>query len=360
MRPWARLPRRLGMVRTRSRTLLNVLEVLAAPYSVLARVLPQVAAIAVIIAISALTFMSYQRLDPISAIYAAVGLVTTVGLYTPPIGAMPPAEKVILAVMVGSSVAVYATLISSVISTLTRRSVWVDARARWRARHVKDHVVLLGDLLEVAEELDRFGVEYVMVTKNEALASRLGSRRAIIGDPTSEAELRAAGVEAASSVVVALENDLENLAALIRVRRLNQRARVVVVVHHEDLQDVFKSAGASHIVRMRRYLGRVLAGLALSGNVGGVLLESTEASSRALRQHGYALGFFVVGRGSRCDGAKLGDLPRDVTPVLVERDGRFTPYFSGDFTLRAGDGLVVIGDPGRFASLSDMCRGEGT
>ena len=346
-------------MRTRSRLLLDVLELLAAPYSVLARVVPQLVAIAVIIAVSALTFMTYQRLDPVSAVYAAVGLVTTVGLYTPSISSMPSVEKVILTVMVGSSVAVYATLITGVISTVTRRSVWVDARARWRARHLKDHIVILGDLAEAAEELDGFGVEYVIVTRNESLASRLESRRALIGDPTSEAELRAAGVEAASAVVIALDNDLENLAALIRVRRLNPRARVVVLVHHEDLTDVFKSAGANHVIRVRRYLGRMLAGLAVSGNLGGVLLESTEASSRALRRHGYALGFFVVGGGSRCDGARLSELPGDVTPVLVEREGKFTPYFSKDFQLRAGDGLVVIGDPSRFPTLSEMCSGEG-
>jgi len=47
----------------------------------------------------------------------------------------------------------------NIVSTVTKRTVWIDARARWRASHVKDHVIVLGDMPEVATELDRMGVD---------------------------------------------------------------------------------------------------------------------------------------------------------------------------------------------------------
>ncbi|MFP3310034.1 MAG: hypothetical protein RXO27_04480, partial [Acidilobus sp.] len=172
------------MVRTRNRLLLEVLEVLSAPYSVLSRLMPQMAAIAIIIAITAYVFMYFQHIDLVSAIYASVGLVTTIGLYTPSLNAMPSSEKLFLTVLVLASVAIYTTIVMNIVSTVTKRTVWIDARARWRASHVKDHVIVLGDMPEVATELDRMGIEYVMVTNNESLAASLQNHKVIIGSPT--------------------------------------------------------------------------------------------------------------------------------------------------------------------------------
>jgi len=343
------------MVRTRSRLLLEVLEVLSAPYSVLSRLMPQMAALAIIIAITAYVFMYFQHIDLVSAVYASVGLVTTIGLYTPPLSAMSSSEKLSLTVLVLASVATYTTIVMNIVSTVTRRTVWIDARARWRASHVKDHVIVLGDMPEVATELDRMGVEYVMVTNNESLAASLQNHRVIIGNPTSERELRAAGVEFAAVVIIALDNDSDSLTALIRVRKLNPNVRTVVLVHNEDLTDVFLDAGASQVVRLKRFIGRALAGMALSGHLGGVLLESTEGSSKALREAGYGIGFFKVEKGSRCDGMALKELPKGVIPVLVERNEVFTPYFSTDFKLKEGDGLVVLGDPTKFTKIRELC-----
>ena len=351
----SRLHIRVFMVRTRSRLLLEVLEVLSAPYSVLSRLMPQMAALAIIIAITAYVFTYFQHIDLLSAVYASVGLVTTIGLYTPPLSAMPSSEKLFLIVLVLASVATYTTIVMNIVSTITRRTVWVDARARWRASHVKDHVIVLGDMPEVATELDRMGVEYVMVTNNESLAASLQNHRVIIGNPTSERELRAAGVEFAAVVIIALDSDSDSLTALIRVRKLNPNVRTVVMIHNEDLTDVFLDAGASQVVRLKRFIGRALAGMALSGNLGGVLLESTEGSSKALRQAGYGIGFFKVEKGSRCDGMALKELPKGVIPVLVERNGVFTPYFSTDFKLKEGDGLVVLGDPTKFTKIRELC-----
>jgi hypothetical protein len=118
------------MVRTRSKLLLEVLEVLSAPYSVLSRLMPQMAALTIIIAITAYVFMYFQHIDLVSAVYASVGLVTTIGLYTPPLSVMPGSEKLFLTVLVLASVATYTTIVMNIVSTVTKRTVWIDARAQ--------------------------------------------------------------------------------------------------------------------------------------------------------------------------------------------------------------------------------------
>ncbi|MGC9071325.1 MAG: potassium channel family protein [Acidilobus sp.] len=345
-------------MRAKSEKLLDLLELFAAPYSVLSRVMPQIAAIFVVTFLSAVVFMKYQGLDPISAVYAAVGLVTTIGLYTPSVTAMPSLEKAVLTLLVASSVAIYTTLVGNIIRTLASRTLWVDAKARWRASHMEGHIVILGDLIEAAQELERYSVEFVVVTKDASLANRLGSKRVIIGDPTSENELRTSNIEKASAVIIALEDDLEDLVALIRVRAISRTPRAVVLIHNDDLADVFRIAGANSVIRSRRLLSRAIVGLALSGNIGGLLLESTEASSKVLKTHGHGIGFFEVKEGSQCDGSPISSLPDGLTPILVEREGAFTPYFTPQMKLKARDGLVVIGDPAKFKELQKMCGGD--
>jgi Trk K+ transport system NAD-binding subunit len=55
----------------------------------------------------------------------------------------------------------------------------------------------------------------------------------------------------------------------------------------------------------------------------------------------------------------LKELPKGVIPVLVERNGVFTPYFSTDFKLKEGDGLVVLGDPTKFTGIRELCSAGG-
>ncbi|MFP3292971.1 MAG: hypothetical protein RXP77_01385, partial [Nitrososphaeria archaeon] len=99
----------MPLLRLRNRHLMSILEVLAAPYSVFYRVLPQAVALGILIYISSYIYMSYQHLDPISALYAGVSLVTTIGAYAPSLGEMSSAEKLVLAVVMVASVSAYAS-----------------------------------------------------------------------------------------------------------------------------------------------------------------------------------------------------------------------------------------------------------
>ncbi len=342
-------------MRTKQKWLLDILEVIFAPYSILSRILPQLIAIAVVIIMTSEVFIYYQHLDIISAVYASIGLITTIGLYIPSLNEMPPLEKIFLTILVSSSVAIYTTLITGIILTLSRRTVWIDARARWRAAHMKDHIVILGDMPELAEELDRMKADYIMIVKSEETARKISSPRVIIGNPLSEIELKNSGIQEASVVLIVLDNDLENMTALLRTKQLNSNARIVVVIHNENLADVFKAAGAYQVIRIRSFISRALASLALSNNIGGILLESVEGSSHILKRHGYALGFFYVEKGSRCDGIKISDIPNELLPILIQKGSNFTPYFSKDTKLEAGDGFVILGDPSKFDILKEMC-----
>lgn len=236
----------------------RLMENLAAPYSILSRVLPQVVVLVVIVYISSSVYVYYQHLDWISAVYAGVSLVTTIGLYSPDLNSMPVTEKVVLIAIMATSVATYASVFTGVVSVVSKRYLWVDARGRWRGSHLKGHVVIVGnsmEILEAARKLDSLGEEYVVLTNDQELASRLGRDDVIIGDPTRDEDLRAAGVQSAKSAVVMMTEDNESLLVTLRIQKLNPPLRVVVGVKEDTMKDVFETAGPTWSSRLGAWRG---------------------------------------------------------------------------------------------------------
>ncbi|MGC9015308.1 MAG: potassium channel family protein, partial [Conexivisphaera sp.] len=336
----------MPLLRLSNRRLLSLMEVLAAPYSVFRRVLPQVSVLGILIYISAYIYLVYQHLDVISAIYAAVSLVTTIGAYAPSIEEMSAAEKMILTVVMIAAVSVYASAAVTIINTVSNRQTWRDARARWRGSHVMNHSLIVGDkpdVMHAASKLESMREEYVVLTNNSQMLGPLPASRVIIGGPLDERELKAAGADAARVIMIMMSGDDDALAVLLRTRRLNPSARVLVEINDDSMRDVFEAAGAELVVSPHRLAGRVLASVAVSGNIGGFMLETKGLGE-------LSIGFFRVAKGSRLEGRPISDLPKGLIPLLVGRGNEPpTPYFTRDYILQAETLLVVMGDPKLFA-----------
>ncbi|MGC9116505.1 MAG: hypothetical protein ACP5ID_02680 [Conexivisphaera sp.] len=183
-------------LRLRNRHLISLMEFLAAPYSVLRRVVPQILVLGALIYVSAYVYISYQRLDVLSAIYAAVSLVTTIGAYAPSLSEMSASEKIVLSVVMVAAVSAYASAAVTIINTVSSRQAWRDARARWRGSHLAGHVLIVGDkpdVVHAASKLEVMREEYVVLTDNSGMMGPLPASKVIIGDPLDEKELRAAG-----------------------------------------------------------------------------------------------------------------------------------------------------------------------
>ncbi len=341
----------MPLLRLSNRHLLSLMEVLAAPYSVFRRVLPQVSVLGILIYISAYIYLVYQHLDVISAVYAAVSLVTTIGAYAPSIEEMSAAEKMILTIVMIAAVSVYASAAVTIINTVSNRQTWRDARARWRGSHVMNHSLIVGDkpdVMHAASKLESMREEYVVLTNNSQMLGPLPASRVIIGDPLDERELKAAGADAARVIMIMMSEDDDALAVLLRTRRLNPSARVLVEINDDSMRDVFEAAGAELVVSPHRLAGRVLASVAVSGNIGGFMLETKGLGE-------LSIGFFRVAKGSRLEGRPISDLPKGLIPLLVGRGNEPpTPYFTRDYILQAETLLVVMGDPKLFAGLREL------
>jgi len=177
----------------------------------------------------------------------------------------------------------------------------------------------------VVDALAEAGVSYTVIDRVE------GSGVDVVGDVTDPATLREAGVEDATSVVLAVPDDTAAEFATLVVRDLNPDATVAARVEEAGAVPKTYRAGADYALSLAEVSGRMIASAVLDR-------DSVSADTR----------IDVV----RCDagglaGRTLADAAvreeTGCTVVAVRRNGDVLSDLGPGFRVRAGDELVVAG-----------------
>lgn len=179
----------------------------------------------------------------------------------------------------------------------------------------------------VTDTIDETGtIEYTIIDRED----RPGVD--IIGDATEEATLRAAGIESAESVVLALDDDTTTIRATLILERI--APDVEVIARANDIENATKlyKAGAEYVLAVPTVTGRMLASALTEGEV-----LSPESQVRMIRTNAAAL-----------DGSTLAEAAirerTDATVVAIERDGRIITDLGPGLELWSDDELIVAGN----------------
>ncbi len=139
---------------------------------------------------------------------------------------------------------------------------------------LEDHVVILGygDLTEPLIEELADEREFVIVTPRNELASRLRNRgyNVIVGDPSDDDPLLQAGIERASAVIVATEDDAEDAFAILTARELSPETRIVAAATARGNVQKLRRAGADTVFSPAVIGGHLLGRSALGEQVDGI------------------------------------------------------------------------------------------
>lgn len=137
-----------------------------------------------------------------------------------------------------------------------------------------DHVLVLGygDLTEpLLDELVATS-DVVVVTSATETAAELDDREinVLTADPTDEQSLLDAGIEAASGVVAATNDDAQDTLAVLAARQANPDIRVVAVASDHRHADKLERVGADDVISpsiiVGRRLGRSVRGESADGD----------------------------------------------------------------------------------------------
>lgn len=245
-------------------------------------------------------------------------------------------------------VAVFLVLVGQVGAVVIEGALRAGSRGRRmqrRVEHLADHYILCayGRVgRTVARELEAEGAPFVVVEPRRELEADLQRDGVVylIGSPSSEEMLKAAGIDRARGVVCTVDSDAENVYITLMARSLNASAAIVSRAAQPESADRLRRAGATRVVSPYTTSGRRMALLALRPSV----VDFFEIAGRGSAE--VRLEELVIGEGSELIGRSLSNACGAAVPLLVRRaGGELLANPAGTISLQAGDTVVIFGDP---------------
>ena len=285
----------------------------------------------------------------LDAFYQTLITVTTVG-FTEVGAEITPAYRVVssLLILFGVGAGVYS--IGLVFEALMEGRL-PDHVGRSRMRkdilHTKDHTVVCGwgqVGRAIAAALVSAGEEVVLIDRRQDLAeaSKLLS---VVGEATNDEVLKAAGIERAASLVVALDGESDNLFVTLSGRALNPDLFIVTRAVGPNSASKLVHAGADRVVNPHEIGASRMASFVLQPNVADFLGETMIDRNLQIRMGEVE----VRSEGMLADRSldESGFLQTCGLTLLAVRhsDGSFVHRPSEEFTPRVGDVLIVLGTP---------------
>jgi voltage-gated potassium channel len=258
----------------------------------------------------------------------------------------------IAVIIVGFTAFVYA------VSVLTNLFVSGDALRQVRHRRSKrmreelhDHVIVVGFGRvgqAVVRGLQELGRSCVVLDRNPSAeqAIRAAGGVEVIGDATSQDDLRKAGIDRACGLIAACDADSENLVVVLTARATRADLRIVSRVNEATWLDRMKQGGADIAQSPYPSYGMSLAAAAVSSAV---------LDLHDLPLLGLGTEEIQVPDGSTLVGSTAMSLASEhpcAYVVGLRRDDRLRPWHKTEDAIRAGDVLVALGTPDELMGLA--------
>lgn len=217
---------------------------------------------------------------------------------------------------------------------------------------LSDHVVLCGFGQvgrAIHRELALADREVVVVDRRELDTEEL--RHTVIGEATDDDMLVAAGLQRASTLVLALDSDVDNLYIALTARSMRPSLFIVARSNSSSAEPKLRQAGVDRVVNTHEIGGSRMAALVLQPDVVeflGVVMHAEELSVRLAETPVTAHGPFAGQALAACEI----DESTGATVLAVRRDGSFVTSPPDDFVLAADDVLIALGTRDQLADLN--------
>lgn len=229
-----------------------------------------------------------------------------------------------------------------------------ERRRKAQMDRMRNHFIVIGYGRlgkTVADELRAAGVPHCIIEKDPVRARQIEEAQqcpVFVGDGSDDEVLRAAGVERARGVAVAVSSGAEAVYATMSARELNPKLYIVTrVVDHEHAVKA-RRAGADEVVSPHTMGGWRMAHGLMRPHTSSFLDLAMLSAHPDIQIEEVEV---------RPDGPLAGQRVRDlhlhdhygILIIAVRRKGgAMAPAPTADEVLAEGDILIVIGEPGRL------------
>lgn len=299
-----------------------------------------------------------------AALYRTIVSASLVGLDSTPHGLKAEAVT-ILVVLCGVAIFGYfAAQLFDEIAHGVFGGGWKEKRRRKMIDELRDHIIVCGYGRvgrKATEEFRQSGVPYVILDHSDdaIAAAQQNDELFIQGDGASEDDLTRAGVERARGMIVAADDDADNLYITLSAKARRRDLTVIARASSEDAERKLRLAGADRVVTPYTTAGRVMANMMIKPQV--TALMNVLSSSRETD-----LGFEEIEVKATCGavGRTIGELEvAERTGAFIvavrKRGGDLEMRPSKDAVLEEGDVVVGIGSPDEIGELERLFEPRG-
>lgn len=199
----------------------------------------------------------------IDALYYATVSITTTG-YGDIVPATQEARLITTLVVTPIRVVFLVLLVGTTLQVLADKSRFNIRRRNWQ-KGLVDHTVICGFGIKGQSALKYLknhdgGCHAVAIDESEDALAAANAEGAggVLGSSLETEILKAAGIESAARVIIALESDEDTVVTVIRVKKLNPDAKVVASCREQKNEVLLTAAGTDEVIVSSSSAGRIL------------------------------------------------------------------------------------------------------
>ena len=321
---------------------------------------------AIVLTLAGGTIAFHQTLSEswIQAFYRAVVTATLAGLDTVPRNDSARVVSIVL-VLAGLTIIAYTgAVIVEAIAGGVFTGVLAERRKERTIDRLKDHFIICGYGRvgrQVAEEFRAAGVPYVVLDfRDDAThAAKEHGDLLIEGNAADDADLLRAGIERSAGLVVASDDDADNLYISLSARHVRPDIQIVARASDADAERKLLLAGADRVVMPYTAAGRTMANLVLKPQVMSFLDAVTTATGPDLHMAEIQMDESCANAGKTIREIRVRHETGAIIVALRKRDGTFDTTPEPDAVIEPGDVIVGVGTTEELQRLEDLfARGE--
>jgi len=318
-----------------------------------------VGAILVVFVAGTLGFMRLLHESWHEALYRTIVTASLTGLDSTPHGF---AAELLTILIVLSGVAIFGYFAAQIFDSIAHSvlgGAWKEKRRRKMIDQLRDHIIVCGYGRvgrRAGAELREAGVPYVVLDFSEEALEYAREQDApyVDGSGSEDGDLEKAGIDRARGIIVASDDDGDNLYITLSVKSRRPEVTVIARGSSEEAERKLKLAGADRVVTPYTTAGRVMAQLMIRPHVTSFVHAMTSSDAPDLNWEEIEI-------SSQCAaaGRTIGDLDvssRTGASIVAVRKpgGRLDMRPTKDTLLEESDVIVGIGSPDEIRKLEEL------
>jgi voltage-gated potassium channel len=299
-----------------------------------------------------------------AALYRTIVTASLVGLDSTPHGLK--AEGVtILVVLCGVAIFGYfAAQLFDEIAQGVFGGGWREKRRRKMIDQLHDHIIVCGYGRvgrRAVEEFRNSGVPYVILDHSDDAisAAEQNAELFIQGDGASEEDLTRAGIDRARGLIVAADDDADNLYITLSAKSRRVGLMVIARASSEDAERKLRLAGADRVVTPYTTAGRVMANMMIKPQVTALMNVLTSSRETEIGIEEIEVKATCGAVGQTIGGLDIATRTGAYIVAIRKREGELEMRPSKDALLEEGDVVVGIGSPGEIEALERLFEPRG-